>query len=80
MMTMATRSNSALELTLSQAFCYLGDLAMTCVPDEQRLISYIVAVSLHDLSLWLIYSAWDHRYPVDDDLGRRDRAGRRRLP
>lgn len=51
---------AALELAWSQPFFYLGELGRT-------LGNYIVAVSLHDQSLWLIYNAWDSSYHVDEE-------------
>lgn len=60
-----SRQGTALKLALSQPFYYLGDLALTC----PQLDHYVVAVSLHDLSLWLIYNAWSGSSSVaDDDL------------
>ncbi|KAI9825169.1 MAG: hypothetical protein M1826_007094 [Phylliscum demangeonii] len=46
-----------LEFALSQPFYNLGELRK----------DYVVAVSLHDYSLWLIYNAWDSSYCVDED-------------
>lgn len=61
----ADSCQATLEQTFSQPLYYLGELA----PTSLRLDHYVVAVSLYDLSLWLIYNAWN-RYPdvTQDDL------------
>lgn len=51
---------------LSCPFYYLGKLSQTVSP-ELRASNYIVAVSLYDNSLWLIYNAWNYEYQVTED-------------
>ncbi|KAI9793443.1 MAG: hypothetical protein M1816_000337 [Peltula sp. TS41687] len=67
--TLATNQDITLKLCISQPFYYLGELVTTIRPDyeERRPNNYIVAVSLYDLSVWLIYNAWDYWYAVDED-------------
>lgn len=55
---------TVLELVLSQPFYCLGELVTTA---SHPLGNYLIAVSLHDHSMWLVYNAWDPLYAVTED-------------
>lgn len=62
-MATLTYEGTTLELVLSQPFYCLGELVTT----SSSLGNYIVTVSLHDQSLWLIYDACNPLSLVTED-------------